>query len=62
MTAIEPGPLLVVLLYAGCLALIWFVFPKLVSPAAAPRPWWRNVRFWASLVAIVQMIVYAVWG
>ena len=62
MMAIKPGALVVVLLYAGCLALIWFVFPKLVAPAAAKHPWWRNVRFWASVVAIVQMVVYAVWG
>jgi hypothetical protein len=52
----------VVLLYAACLAVILFVSPKLVAPAAAAPPWWRNVRFWASLVAVAQMVVYAVWG
>jgi hypothetical protein len=61
MMSIEPGALVVVLLYAGCLAMILFVSPKLRAPATAP-PWWRNVRFWASLVAVAQIIVYAVWG
>lgn len=62
MMGVEPGGLLVVLLYAACLAVILFVSPKLVAPAAVPRPWFRNVRFWASLVAVAQMVVYAVWG
>ena len=62
MMGIDPGGLLVVLLYAACLAVILFVSPKLVAPAATTPPWWRNVRFWASLVAVAQMVVYAVWG
>jgi hypothetical protein len=62
MMGIEPGALVVILLYAGCLAMIVFVSPKLVAPAAATRSWWRNVRFWASLVAVAQMVVYAIWG
>ena len=57
---IEPGAVVVILLYAAALAVILVVSPKLVAPSAAP--WWRNVRFWASLIAIVQMVVYAVWG
>ncbi len=59
---IEPGALVVILLYAACLGVIVFVSPKLVAPSAAPRPWWRSPRFWASFVALVQMAVYAVWG
>ena len=62
MMGIEPGALVVILLYAGCLAMIVFVSPKLVAPAAAKAPWFRNVRFWAALVAVAQMVVYAVWG
>lgn len=59
---IEPGKMVVILLYALCLAMILFVSPKLVAPMAAKDPWWRNVRFWASFVAVAQMVVYAVWG
>jgi hypothetical protein len=62
MMRVDPGALLVIVLYAGCLAVILFVSPKLVAPSAATAPWWRNVRFWASLVAVAQMVVYAVWG
>jgi len=59
---IEPGALVVILMYALALAVILFVSPKLVAPKAAKAPWFRNVRFWASLVAVAQMVVYAVWG
>lgn len=62
MMPIEPGALVVVLLYAGCVGMILLVSPKLMATAAATPPWWRNVRFWASLVALAQMAVYALWG
>lgn len=60
--SIEPGALVVILFYASCLAVIWLVSPKLVPPRVEPIPWWRDVRFWASLVALVQIAVYAYWG
>ena len=59
---VDPGALLVIVLYAACLAVILFVSPKLVASGSETPPWWRNVRFWASFVAVVQMVVYAVWG
>jgi hypothetical protein len=62
MMPIEPGALVVVLLYAGCLAIILFVSPKLGTRSAASLPWWKRVRLWAALVALVQLLVYAVWG
>jgi hypothetical protein len=62
MMGIEPGALVVILLYAAALAVILVVSPKLVAPTAAKTPWFRNLRFWASLVAVAQMVVYAVWG
>ena len=62
MMGVEPGPLVVILLYAAALAVILVVSPKLVAPAAVRTPWFRNVRFWAALVAVAQMVVYAVWG
>jgi len=59
---IKPSALVVIALYAGCLAVILFVSPKLLAPASEPRPWWRSPRFWASFVALVQIVVYAVFG
>jgi hypothetical protein len=58
--AIEPGALVVILLYVLSLIVVLVVSPRLIGAKAAP--WWRSVRFWSSLVAIVQIIVYAVWG
>ena len=49
---IKPSALVVIALYAGCLAVILFVSPKLLAPASGERPWWRIPRFWASLVAL----------
>lgn len=59
--AIEPGALVVILLYLVSLIVVLAVSPRLIG-AKAPAPWWRSVRFWSSLVALVQIIVYAVWG
>lgn len=25
-------------------------------------PWWKNVRFWAAVVIVLQIAVYARWG
>jgi hypothetical protein len=62
MMGIDTGALVVILLYVACLGVILLVSPKLVAPQASPPRWWRNVRLWASLVALAQIVVYAVWG
>lgn len=54
--------LIVVLVYAAVLALVLLLPASFLGEDRAPRPWWRNVRFWAALVAVVQMGVYAIWG
>jgi hypothetical protein len=59
---IEPAALVVVLLYGVCLWVILVISPKLLAPSEAYRPFWRSARFWAALVAVVQMAVYAIWG
>jgi hypothetical protein len=61
MMPIEPGALAVILLYAIALFVILFVSPRLIGVKAG-TPWWRSVRFWSSLVAVVQIFVYALWG
>jgi hypothetical protein len=60
MMTIEPGALVVIALYALCLWIIWYVSPRLPgAEPEPPRPWWRNVRVWASLVAAAQIVTYA---
>lgn len=57
---IEPGALVVIGLYVVCLWIIWRVSPRLPgAQAELARPWWRNVRVWASLVAAAQIVTYA---
>ena len=38
----------------------WTTTPRLpgVEPQAK-APWWRDVRLWASFVAVAQIVVYA---
>lgn len=59
LMTIGPGALIVIALYGMCLYVIWAVSPRLPGAEAEPRrPWWRSTRFWASFVAIVQIITY----
>jgi hypothetical protein len=59
---IEPGAILVILLYGLALYVILYVSPRLSTALRVRAPWWRNVRFWASFVAITQIIVYALFS
>jgi hypothetical protein len=59
---IEPGALLVIACYGLALYVILVVAPRLSPGLRAPTPWYRNVRLWASFVAVVQMIVYALFS
>ena len=60
--SIQPGAILVILLYALALYVIVVVSPRL-SPSLRERvPWWRNVRFWAAFVAVTQIVVYALFS
>ena len=44
--------------------LIWLLLlpARLIDQEGIRRPWWRNVRFWAVVVTIAQICVYAYWG
>jgi hypothetical protein len=60
--SIEPGAILVILLYAVALYVILVVSPRLSPSLRVPTPWWRNVRFWAVFVAVTQIVVYALFS
>lgn len=62
MMPIEPGALLVISFYCLALYVILVVAPRLSPDLRVPTPWYRNVRVWASFVAITQMIVYALFS
>lgn len=47
-----------VLVLAG---IIWL--PKaLRDQPSRPVPWWENLRFWAALICVVQILVYGLLG
>lgn len=54
---------MVVLAYLAVLAVILFPPTGLRDEEIGDGgPWWRNARFWASVVILVQIAVYARWG
>ena len=60
---VDASALIVIGLYGLCLFVIWYVSPRLPGiEAGPPPPWWRNVRVWASFVATVQIVVYALFS
>lgn len=58
----EPRALTVMTLYGLTLFVILYVSPRLSPALRVKTPWWRNVKFWASLVATVQIVVYALFS
>lgn len=61
---LDPGALVVILLYLMALVVILWVSPRYseTPTGEAAPPFWRNVRFWASFVAVAQILVYAIFG
>jgi hypothetical protein len=56
------GKLAFVCVFVALLMWLLFLPARLVDPAGVRRPWWRNTRFWAVLVTILQIGVYVFWG
>ena len=52
----------VIAAYLAVLGVILFPPAKLRTEEPESVPWWRNVRMWATLVVVTQIVVYAVWG
>ena len=53
-----------VFVVALALLLIWLIaMPRrLIGQADGAPPWWRDVRFWAIVVTVVQILIYAWFG
>lgn len=62
MMPTKPGALLVILLYGLALYVILYVAPRLSEELRVRAPWWRSVRFWASFVAVSQILAYALFS
>jgi hypothetical protein len=58
----HPRAITVMALYGLALYVILRVSPRLSKTLQVPVPWWRNVRFWASFVAITQIVIYALFS
>jgi hypothetical protein len=46
------------------LLLVWLVLMprRFIGQAQGVPPWWRNVRVWAIVVALLQLGIYLYWG
>ena len=62
LMAVEPGAVIVVLMYGLCLYVVLYASRRVTGGEETLRPWWRRTRFWASFVAVVQIVVYAIWS
>jgi hypothetical protein len=62
LMSIEPGAIIVILLYVLALYVIVVVSPRLSPALRVPTPWWRSVRVWAAFVAVTQIVVYALFS
>jgi hypothetical protein len=62
MMSFELRAIPVILFYGLTLFVILSVAPRLTTTLQTPAPWWRNVKFWASFVAVVQIVVYALFS
>ncbi len=60
---VGPGTLIVIALYGMVLYVIWYVAPRLPgAEAEPPRPWWRSTKFWATVVAVTQIVTYVIFS
>jgi hypothetical protein len=57
----EPGALVVIALFLLALYVIRHVSPRLTG-SRDRAPWWRSVTFWASFVAMAQIVVYVLFS
>jgi len=56
------GQAMFVGVYLLLLAGIVFMPKTLFGATLDPIPWWRNLRFWAAAVCVVQILVYGLLG
>ena len=60
--SIEPGAVLVILLYCLALYVILVVAPRLSPSLRVRTPWWKSVTFWGAFVAVTQIAIYALFS
>jgi hypothetical protein len=58
---IEPGALVVIACFVLALYVILHVSPRLSGGRDTAR-WWRSSTFWATVVAVAQIVVYALFS
>ena len=46
------------------LLLAWLILmpARLIGQDKSKPPWYRNVRIWAIIITVIQIVVYSVWA
>lgn len=46
------------------LLLAWLILmpTRLIGQDESKPPWYRNVRIWAIIITVIQIVVYSVWA
>jgi hypothetical protein len=58
---LDAGALVVMALFALSLYVMLVVSPRLAG-GRDRAPWWRSATFWGCFVAVVQIVVYALFS
>lgn len=57
-----PGKLAIMAVFAAVLIWVLVMPARLIGQGDEPLPWWKNARFWAALIAVIEICVYYRFG
>jgi hypothetical protein len=56
------GKLAIMAVFAAVLVWVLLMPARLIGEGDEPLPWWKNARFWAALIAVIEICVYFRFG
>lgn len=56
------GKLAIMAVFATVLVWVLVMPARLIGQGNQPLPWWKNARFWAALIAVIEICVYYQFG
>jgi hypothetical protein len=56
------GKLAIMGVFAAVLIWVLVLPARFIGQGDEPPPWWKNARFWAALIAVIEICVYYRFG
>jgi hypothetical protein len=56
------GKLAIMGVFAAVLIWVLLMPARFIGHGDEPPPWWKNARFWAALIAVIEICVYYRFG